>query len=106
MSNEYRYRKIPPTFSRLLSFAFFFLLAVSISNVVIGGPLLVTLSILFGAYAATDAGFVLGVVAFVVTQLAAMMGALWGCMKWGRYSGAELQFVRPNLVDIASAGKA
>ncbi len=111
MENQYRYRAVPPGFSRMLSFAFFFAIALGVGNLVVATPVLIVLEVVLGALVAGEGTESLrlvgaaGVIGFVILEIAVVMAALWICMKWGKFSGTTLKFVRPNLVDVAAGGK-
>ena len=115
MSDLYRYRVIEPSFSRLLSFAVVFLAAFLTSNIVLLMPAYIAQGlILAGVTGVMGMGFsevtrvmaALGVIGLIAVEIGSLMLALWATSKWGRFVGAELKFVRPNLVDVANATRA
>ena len=103
MEDQYRYRVVPSSGARLFGFSLLFAVAFITPAALVYSVFFVANLSMF-SFLAGDALRVSGVVLviyWVVSQILAVMFALWVAMRWGRFSGAQLRFVRPNLVDRA-----
>lgn len=97
---DFRYRAIPADGRRLLSLAFWQ------AVILMGLQIPIYLLVLFGSgivggmVGLDRLGWALIVVGFLL-ELGAIMISFWIIIRWGRFSGASLKFVREHLRDRA-----
>lgn len=108
MEDQYRYRVLPPTASRLFGLALLFGVFIAAGNLALAPFAYAALGIVGAAVMAggDEALRISGVVfvaGWIAAELAVFMLAFWAAMKWGKFSGATLRFVRPNLADRAQS---
>ncbi len=110
MNTEYRYRLIAPTMQHWVSIALFMMIAGSLIGTVISFFIGIAVQVVFasafgwGGSNSVGAGLLFGFATIIISAIGTVAATIWCTIRWWRFGGAELAFVRPSLIDKAEIG--